>query len=74
MSIAKQVVCDGCGTARECGDLSGTTMRQVLHREDGWTVGLYGGGDYCEACWGARAIAKAAERELTVRAERALRA
>lgn len=51
MSIQIRIICDGCGKQ---GD-SFVLPRRPHHArlalsDDGWTVGLQGGRDYCESC------------------------
>ncbi len=54
MSIAVQIVCDGCGNVADCGigeeRLEVHSVRDVLRSNFGWKVGLLGGKDLCSDC------------------------
>ncbi|KKM62207.1 hypothetical protein LCGC14_1524040 [marine sediment metagenome] len=54
MSIAVQIVCDGCGQAADCGigleRLKTHAVRDVLGSNFGWETALLGGKDLCGQC------------------------
>jgi len=68
MSIAVQVVCDGCGISVSCG--SGKDRKHAHQvrsqlRDDGWSIGWTPNGDLCKDCRPPRQRSKNIQPRLT---------
>ena len=72
MSIAVQVVCDGCGKSVSCGSGKDREHAHVVRsrlRDAGWSVSWAPDGDLCDACRPAPKRSRKIQPRLTARTE-----